>query len=343
MKVANNEGAVRNVIDKYMVDGRSARSIGKEFGVSHGVILRILKNNSIQTRNYSEASGSRRLTIGCVKSYAKQFNYLCVSRKYKNAHSKLEWVCDKGHKFLATWANFKSGSRCPTCNSNRMKLSVEFVRSEFEKIGYILITQTYEGCEQKLKYICPNGHIHLITWHDWKSGCRCPFCNIGKSGNNLKLDIDFVRAIFIEKGYILLTEGYSNAYQKLDFICPNGHKGRISWAQFQQGHGCQICSLVNRSGVYHYNWKDGASFEPYASEFNNRLKRLILERDNYTCQNPNCWKTSKRLVPHHIDYNKKNCDPSNLITLCNSCNSRANFDREYHTAYYIDIMMGRNV
>jgi len=45
-----------------------------------------------------------------------------------------------------------------------------------------------------------------------------------------------------------------------------------------------------------------------------------------------------KLMGHHIDYNKKNCDPSNIITVCGSCNSRANKDREYWTKFYREIM-----
>src|ERR1700693_2128924 len=38
------------------------------------------------------------------------------------------------------------------------------------------------------------------------------------------------------------------------------------------------------SGEKHWNWKGGKSFEPYASEFNRKLKAFIRKRDNYTCQ-----------------------------------------------------------
>jgi 5-methylcytosine-specific restriction endonuclease McrA len=40
----------------------------------------------------------------------------------------------------------------------------------------------------------------------------------------------------------------------------------------------------------------------------------------------------------YIDYIKKHCDPDNLITLCNSCNTRANFNRRYYTWLYKSIM-----
>lgn len=39
----------------------------------------------------------------------------------------------------------------------------------------------------------------------------------------------------------------------------------------------------------------------------------------------------KQLTEHHIDYNKKNCHPKNLLTTCVACNSKLNFEREYWT------------
>ena len=34
-----------------------------------------------------------------------------------------------------------------------------------------------------------------------------------------------------------------------------------------------------------------------------------------------------------IDYNKKNLDPKNLISLCKNCHSKTNTDREYWSRY----------
>ena len=74
------------------------------------------------------------------------------------------------------------------------------------------------------------------------------------------------------------------------------------------------------------NWRGGISFVPYTPEFNNKLKEKIRKRDNYICQL--CGISEKKhyekLAVHHIDHNKKNCNPSNLVTVCRGCNSRAN-------------------
>jgi len=90
------------------------------------------------------------------------------------------------------------------------------------------------------------------------------------------------------------------------------------------------------------NWKGGITFEEYCAVWKDRdFKREIKERDGFKCQNPDCRKNSDILNIHHIDYDKKNCHPKNLITVCRSCNSRANKDRQWHKAWYKVIMYRR--
>jgi hypothetical protein len=37
---------------------------------------------------------------------------------------------------------------------------------------------------------------------------------------------------------------------------------------------------------------------------------------------------------HHIDYDKTNNHPSNLVTLCHNCHSRTNYDRPSWRGYF---------
>ncbi len=90
------------------------------------------------------------------------------------------------------------------------------------------------------------------------------------------------------------------------------------------------------------NWQGGISYEPYCEVWNdNEYKYSIRDRDNNKCQNPDCNKKTDRLCIHHIDYNKKNCHPDNLITLCFSCNAKANFDRDIWQSLYEEIIRNK--
>jgi transposase len=87
------------------------------------------------------------------------------------------------------------------------------------------------------------------------------------------------------------------------------------------------------SGNKHPSWQGGISYKyrkglgpQYPAAFNKGLRSQIMERDNHLCQQ--CL-SSKDLTIHHIDYNKHNNDPENLITACRSCNAKFNFDRDF--------------
>ncbi len=94
----------------------------------------------------------------------------------------------------------------------------------------------------------------------------------------------------------------------------------------------------------HPNWKGGLSYLPYCFKFNKELKEEIRERDNRICQL--CGKTEeengRKLDVHHIHYDKENCYPD-LITLCNSCNIKANFNRDYWINVYMKILEKRGL
>ena len=91
----------------------------------------------------------------------------------------------------------------------------------------------------------------------------------------------------------------------------------------------------SHKGEKNYNWQCGKSFEPYGLEFNDDLKEVIRNRDRRKCQI--CNKTEldngSKLDIHHIDYDKKNNNPNNLISLCMSCHAKTGKNREYWNNY----------
>ena len=96
---------------------------------------------------------------------------------------------------------------------------------------------------------------------------------------------------------------------------------------------------VHRFGELAPNWQEGKSFEEYPQEFNEKLKKFIKNRDMCICQNSNCMNTEKLHI-HHIDFNKQNNNPKNLITLCRSCHAKtySKNKRNYFINYYKEIV-----
>lgn len=117
-------------------------------------------------------------------------------------------------------------------------------------------------------------------------------------------------------------------------------------ASHARRHHCcsKACSAVRRSRVYRgptaSNWIGGVSRLPYPWNFK-EISRRVIERDGGECQSPACRGVDQRLTAHHIDYDKENCADDNLITLCSSCNSRANFHRVRWTGFYAHLMRAK--
>ena len=117
------------------------------------------------------------------------------------------------------------------------------------------------------------------------------------------------------------------------------HKQAIGNAHRGQKRNIETRQKISASmmGEKHPQWKGGISTEPYCSEWKKDLKEMVKERDGFHCMN--CGTDKGRICVHHINYKKKDCSSNNLITLCNSCNSKANTNRDSWKDHFTQIMI----
>lgn len=104
------------------------------------------------------------------------------------------------------------------------------------------------------------------------------------------------------------------------------------------------CSDIRRSkimsGKSNPNWNGGLSRLPYTWNFR-ELSKKIINRDGNKCQNPTCNGNDARMTTHHINHDKQDCSAMNLIALCSSCNSKANFNKSYWVELYVGILKAK--
>lgn len=168
--------------------------------------------------------------------------------------TKLRTKCPQGHLYLATTAKFRQGQRCPECavtvRANKRRTPTSKVKQVFEVAGYTLLTDVYHTNTQKLDFICPQGHAGSMAWAGFQAGKRCNLCaNVIRGAKRRRSQAD-IEAAFEAEGYQLLSQ-YSGAHEKLDYICPVGHRHSISWTNFQSGNRCAYCaeSIVTHEQV----------------------------------------------------------------------------------------------
>ena len=87
-------------------------------------------------------------------------------------------------------------------------------------------------------------------------------------------------------------------------------------------------------------YQGGRRKKGYSKEFSNVLRKKVRNRDGNTCKLCGCSEKENgmKLSVHHIDYNKQNNNPSNLISLCVNCHMKTNFQRGFWQGYIIGVM-----
>jgi len=126
----------------------------------------------------------------------------------------------------------------------------------------------------------------------------------------------------------------ANKGKKPSVLCRLKSSEAHSGSKLSEEHKRKISESLK--GCKAYQWLGGISFEPYGLEFNDDLKEVIRNRDRRKCQL--CEKTEldnkEKLTVHHIDYDKRNNNPKNLISLCRSCHGKTGACREQWIKFF---------
>ena len=284
-----------------------------------------------------KCAGNVKHDVEFIREQFKQEGYVLLSDAYVNNESPLRIICNNGHTGVITWGKWVVGCRCAECANNK-KLTLEFIKSEFSKENYKILSTEYNGAHVKLDYECPVGHKHAITWAGWSTGHRCVYCS-----GLAKPEYDKVKQSLAQEGYTLLSEEYVNAHSKLACVCVAGHQINVTWSGWVQNRRCDLCDDLKKSGPGNSNWNLGSSFGEYCQAWQDKeYKFSIRERDGHKCLNPYCSsKNPGRLNIHHVNYDKKDCHFKNLITVCHECNIKANTNREWHQSWYQALLHNR--
>jgi len=139
-----------------------------------------------------------------------------------------------------------------------------------------------------------------------------------------------------QKGH-LLTSGCFKPGHKINLGKTHSEETKQKQRERMKGNtrGFQKGNKLN-VGENNPSWKGGIAYFPYPDEWKDDLKESIRKRDNYTCQECGTHQDelNRKLHIHHIDYNKDNLSENNLISLCNSCHNKTNFNRDYWVHYF---------
>jgi hypothetical protein len=142
----------------------------------------------------------------------------------------------------------------------------------------------FKGKHNELRVIveCNKGHQYDVDFNAFKRGSRCAKCNGG-----IRLDYDYVKSEIEKHGYKLHSKEYKNAHEHLDIECPNGHRYKQTWNDFNSGKRCAICSQKRVAD------SQRLSYETVVKRFEERGYKLL------TKEYINTQQILEYICPHH--------------------------------------------
>ncbi|MFB2894032.1 hypothetical protein ACE1CI_14070 [Aerosakkonemataceae cyanobacterium BLCC-F50] len=203
-------------------------------------------------------ANKRRTPENVVRKAFEDAGYQLLAERYENNMTRMDCICPEGHQIKMDWASFQNGVRCNECaklkrGKTRKRNTAAKAISAFAAEGYQLLDE-YTDSHTLMRFICPQGHEHQISWTNFDSGYRCTYC-----AKAAPVTQERVQQSFEAEGYQLLDK-YRSKKRRLRFICPKGHKYSISWDNWNSGTRCAICTgrVVTRKQV-----KDAFKAEGY--------------------------------------------------------------------------------
>ena len=173
---------------------------------------------------------------------------ITVVGTYKNSHTKIEFRCKEGHKWITTPSNVLAGKTCLTCaniqSSLRQRKSHEQFVKELKNIHPdITVIGEYVNSNTKIEFMCSKGHIWKSAPSNLLSGCSCPFCKGEKiSALKFKTHEQFLGEV-LELGIDVTVLGtYHSAREHILCRCNKcNHEWMITPNNLLRGFGCPKC------------------------------------------------------------------------------------------------------
>lgn len=207
-----------------------------EFKCQEGHLFKMIWGDVSQGR-WCPDCRSLKKDINEINDYVyNKYNGKCLSVDYKDQYDLLNFSCEFGHCFKLNWEQIRRDMWCKECISNE---KLEEIRL-FIKIKHdaILLSESYNGYESNLKFLCQNNHIFYMPWKRVKKGTWCLAC----SGKMIKNIDEINNYVFSEYEGKCISDNYINNVSLLNFVCKNNHNFQLSWASIKNNVWCKECS-----------------------------------------------------------------------------------------------------
>jgi hypothetical protein len=190
-------------------------------------------------------AGNSVRTIEDMRELATERGGKCLSERYVNTATRLQWRCSKSHEW---WARPNDIHRtwCPVCARNR-KLELKDLRKIARERGGVLLSKRYVNNREPLMWRCIAGHVWAaaaasVKPGPFRKGSWCPLCPRRNKGKPARLSLEEMQQIARDRGGECLSGSYLNCFTKLKWRCTQGHEWEAQPAQIKSGTWCPACA-----------------------------------------------------------------------------------------------------
>jgi len=346
------EDAKKTHGDKYdysLVQYKNARTKVKIICPVHGIFeqraINHLDGRGCQKCGGTIKKSTQQFIEKAQEIHGDKYDYSLVD--YRNAHTKVKIICPEHDTFEQSPHSHLNGRGCKKCKnisiSNIFKKSIQQFIIDAKKIhgdkyNYSLVQ--YKNSDTKVKIICPVHGIFEQKPDNHLQGCGCPKC-VGRyrkkyAKNNIPVYDTYVKQLEPYGVSCRKNKEDSNVLEVKCMYCDRWYIPTLSsiWSKIQciNGNSLGECNLycsneckqacpTYKQILYPKGFKDDKTNT--SREVQPALRKLVLKRDNYTCQR--CGATDIELHCHHyegIEVNPiESADADNCITLCKNCHN----------------------
>ncbi len=201
----------------------------------------------------------RKLRLGEMQKIAQERGGKCISENYRNCYTNLVWECAVGHRWKATPANVKGGSRrkgswCRKCYVMRAAFhplgDLEKMRDIARTRGGRCLSSEYVNANTAMEWECDREHRWRAVPRTVSTGSWCPIC-----ARNRRLTLAEFQVLAHRRGGRCLSPEYRNRETKLHWQCADGHQWYANAGQVRKGSWCNRCAIERRKST----WKKSAT------------------------------------------------------------------------------------
>jgi len=198
----------------------------------------------------------------------------------------------------------KSPDNCKMCVAQATK-TLDFVRNEFSKRGYTLLTDNYVNAHQHLQYVCSKhpDEVQQIIYNSLQRGSGCRHCGLLRSSASHSLTVDTVTAAIDKTPYtfVSLSPGKLTSKSVLTLYCHvHSCTFDVIYNNLQQGNGCPQCGRDRCRGKNNIFYKGTSLYlSQYLRSYLAEWKLASTRNANYICEVSGLSKAITDFDVHH--------------------------------------------